>query len=244
MALSALNTAPPTPTIEIDGRDVPLRLVRNRQAKRLILKVEHSTGEVVVVGPTLRALKQAHRFAQKERAWIEQALAKVPKRQSFTSGARVPLRGRDHTIVHAPKARFGVRLDDHLNVLYVSGEPEFVPRRVQDWLKRQAKTDLLGHVEHFTSALDLPLAKVTVRDTTTRWGSCSATGRLSFSWRLVLAPREILAYVAAHEVSHLVHMNHSKAFWAQVTGLVGDYAEAEEWLCDEGPGLHRYGLIK
>jgi predicted metal-dependent hydrolase len=243
MSLKPKTHSEAQPTIDIDGRAVALRLVQNRRAKRLILKVEHSTGDVVVVGPSAHSLKQAEKFARKESRWIAEALAKVPQRQSFTPGAKFPLRGVETTIVHAPAARFGVRHEEALQVLFVSGEIEFVPRRVQDWLRAQARTDLLTHTAKFTRALRLAMPKVTVRDTTTRWGSCSHSGRLSFSWRLILAAPEILTYVAAHEVAHLIHMNHSTAFWAEVKGLVGDYRHSEEWLTREGSRLHRFGVI-
>lgn len=233
-----------TPVLEIGGRAVPLRLVRNARAKRLILKVEHSTGEVVVVGPSERSLKKALDFAARERAWIEKSLANVPPRIPFGSGTVFPLRGRSTQIVHTPQARRGVIHDHVLDALFVSGQQDFMGRRVQDWLKREARIDLAREVVRYVQMIDRPLPKMAVRDTTTRWGSCSASGTLSFSWRLVLAKPDILSYVAAHEVAHLVHMNHSKKYWSLVERLYGPYDRAEAWLSAEGTLLHRYGSLK
>lgn len=245
-----------SPVLDIDGRTVPLKLVRNKRAKRLILKVEHSTGEVVVVGPSDRSLKKAVQFATQEKAWIAKSLASVPERLPFRPGALIPLRGRTTQIIHTPKARAGVVYDEVLDALFVSGDPEFVPRRVQDFLKREARKDLAKEVARLCQALgqsqgqsqgqilDPPHPKISVRDTITRWGSCSATGGLSFSWRLILAEPHVLSYVAAHEVAHLIHMNHSKRFWALVLRIYGPYEGPEEWLNKEGALLHRYGNLK
>jgi predicted metal-dependent hydrolase len=243
MSLLKPHSTPADPVIEIAGRDVPLRLVRNKRAKRLILRVEHSTGEVVVVGPSDRSLRKALQFAEKERAWIETSLAKVPHRLPFEPGASFPFQGQTSVIVHTPQARRGILYDASLGVLFVSGDREFVPRRVQDWLKARARETLTAHVKTYTDHLNIEMPKVSIRDTTTRWGSCSPMRTLSFSWRLILADPVILSYVAAHEVAHLTHMNHSKVFWSLVEELFGPYDAEETWLKVSGSELHRYGVI-
>ena len=106
---------------------------------------------------------------------------------------------------------------------------------------RQARADLVAAVTRHTATLAVNARRVTLRDTTTRWGSCSSSGALNFSWRLIMAPPYVLDYLAAHEVSHLVQMNHSDAFWAIVARLIPDYARAESWLKTHGVELMRYG---
>ena len=180
----------------------------------------------------------------------------------FTHGAIVPLRGRAHVLRFAgmvrrrgvvwieaaedakavpawPEgARVGVR---RLPRLYVAGEHEHAPRRLLDWLKRQAHLDLNARVEHHAKRLDLAPKRIFVRDQTTRWGSCSTSGALSFSWRLVLAPPFVLDYLAAHEAAHLAHMNHGPRFWALVERTTPRHREAQAWLRKHGASLHRYG---
>ncbi|MGO9674241.1 MAG: M48 family metallopeptidase [Methylocella sp.] len=126
-------------------------------------------------------------------------------------------------------------------VLWVRGDAAFTPRRVQDFLIREARRDLAAAVGRHTARLGVKVRKITLRDTSSRWGSCSASGGLNFSWRLILAPPFVLDYLAAHEVAHLVHMNHSDAFWTVVGGLSQDVDAAEAWLKTHGPGLLRFG---
>src|SRR6185436_13442685 len=105
-----------------------------------------------------------------------------------------------------------------------------VARRVREFLEREARRDLAEAVIRHTAALGVPARRLTVRDTTSRWGSCSAKGCLSFSWRLILAPPFVLDYLAAHEVAHLVELNHSPKFWRLVKRLYPDFARAKAWL--------------
>jgi predicted metal-dependent hydrolase len=114
-------------------------------------------------------------------------------------------------------------------------------RRVRDFLEREAKRDLQAAVARHTAALGIPARRITVRDTRSRWGSCSAKGYLNFSWRLILAPPFVLDYLAAHEVAHLKEMNHSPRFWREVHALCPRTEEAERWLKRHGTDLHRYG---
>jgi predicted metal-dependent hydrolase len=125
--------------------------------------------------------------------------------------------------------------------LAVAGEFDHAPRRLLDWLKRQANLDLRARVAVHADRLDLEPSRICVRDQATRWGSCSTSGALSFSWRLVLAPPLVLDYLAAHEVAHLAHMNHGKRFWKLVAKTMPQYQEAQVWLRKHGASLHRYG---
>jgi predicted metal-dependent hydrolase len=123
----------------------------------------------------------------------------------------------------------------------VPGNPEFMARRVREWLKQQVLAEIMQCVEEKTPLLGKKPRKISLRDTSSRWGSCSSKGHLSFSWRMVLAPREVLHYLVCHELAHLAHMNHSAKFWKQVEMLCPDYRNAERWLKYHGNSLYRYG---
>ena len=146
-----------------------------------------------------------------------------------------------------PDARRGVWRED--TVIFVSGQAEHVGRRVTDWLKAEAKRCSRPWCAAMAATIDCKVARVSVRDTRSRWGSCSADGKLSFSWRLMLAPEDILTYVAAHEVAHLRHLDHRRAFWRTVNEPGGlcermeevDAGSAREWLRRSGAALHSYG---
>jgi predicted metal-dependent hydrolase len=155
------------------------------------------------------------------------------------SGAVVPLLGIDHVIRHAG----GWRGATHraAGEIRVGGEPEFVARRVRDFLITESRTELAARARTKAAILGKRVAAVTVRDTRTRWGSCASSGRLSFSWRLILTPEAVFDYVVAHEVAHLQEMNHSRRFWALVATLTPEVEAPRTWLKANGPRLLRFG---
>ncbi len=229
--------------LKIDGRAVPVTVTTNPRARKLIVRVHPTTGEVAVVAPTTRALERAMDFARSETDWIAGRLAAVPAPVALLPGDSVPFRGRPHLVRHESRERGGVWLDAGPRKAWIvaTGRREHVPRRVRDWLRAQARTEINEAVAQFSNALGLAPSRIALRDPSTRWGSCSTTGVLSFSWRLILAPPYVLNYVAAHEVAHLVHMNHGTRFWSLVEHLVGDTERPRGWLRLEGGSLHRYG---
>jgi predicted metal-dependent hydrolase len=157
----------------------------------------------------------------------------------------LPLRGEPHRITHRQGARGTVWTESDGNggrLLCVAGHAAHLNRRLADFLQREAKRDLEAASRQFATDLGLSVRRVSVRDQSSRWGSCSTTGVLSFSWRLVLAPGYVLEYLAAHEVAHLIEMNHSARFWRVVNRLVPGHERAKAWLDAHGADLHRYGL--
>ena len=228
--------------LRIDGDAVPVTLRLNPRARRLIVKVHPSTGEVTVVAPSRRALEGALAFARSETDWIRKRLARVPKPVLLDVGERVPFRGEFHHIVEGEKGRAPVWADeeDGEPVILVSGKPEHAPRRIVDFLKREARKTLDARTAFYADKLGIKPRRITVRDTASRWGSCSAQRMLSFSWRLILAPDFVLDYVVAHEVAHMKEMNHSPRFWQLVNMLGADVKRAQRWLADHGTMLHRY----
>lgn len=224
--------------LDLGGRSVAVTIRRSAQARRLSLRVDPVRG-VVMVLPALASLREGERFLLAHRVWVAERLARLPGAVALADGATVPLGGVPHAIRHHPAARRGVWVED--GVLNVSGLAEHVGRRVTDFLRSEARRLILPQAHDLAGRIERKPGRVTVRDTRSRWGSCSARGDLSFSWRLVLAPDWVLTYVVAHEVAHLAEMNHSPAFWAVVEGLAGDCRPARRWLKTHGPGLHRFG---
>ena len=222
-----------------------IRLRRHRQARRYTLRIDAASREVVLTMPPRGSVKEAKEFAQKHGGWIAARLKRLPAATPFAHDTEVPLRGVAHRIVHRRGARGTVwtGTDEHGKALLcVAGEAPHVNRRIGDFLKRQAQHDLEAASRRYAQMLGVPIKRISVRDQSSRWGSCSIDGVLSFSWRLILAPPFVLDYLAAHEVCHLVELNHSPRFWRLVGRLYPDVDRAKAWLDVNGTDLHRYGL--
>ena len=235
---------PPHLKVFHEGQAFKVALKRRPTAKRITLRVSNATGEVVLTIPERTDIGLAQKFADSHGQWIATRLAKVPERVLFQPGAMVPLRGVPHRIVHWSSIRGttqATRDSDGQPIIAVAGEAAHVARRVQDFLETQAKRDFAAAVKRHTAQLGVPAKRITVRDTKSRWGSCSATGALNFSWRLIMAPPFVLDYLAAHEVAHLRELNHSNRFWKLTYQLCPRTDEAERWLKTYGSALHRFG---
>jgi predicted metal-dependent hydrolase len=220
-----------------------VRVKRHRQARRYTLRVQAATREVVLTMPQRGSIKDAKAFAEKNNAWIAVRLNRLPDVAPFSDGGTVPLRGVAHRIVHRPRTRGTVWVETAGNekLLCVAGDPPHVARRITDFLKREARRELEQAAKAYARTLGVSIKRLTVRDQSSRWGSCSSTGALSFSWRLILAPPFVLDYLAAHEVIHLIEMNHSPRFWRMLHELCPDMKRAKTWLDIHGSDLHRYG---
>jgi predicted metal-dependent hydrolase len=228
--------------LKIDGRMLQVEVRLNPRARRMIVKVNPATGEVSVTVPNRRGLGSALDFARREQDWIVRQLAMAPGPVVLAPGAEFPFRGERHLIAGAATGPAPVWRDK--GVVWVRGEATHAPRRVLDFLKREARKRCEERVLVHAAALGVKPSRITVRDTASRWGSCSTARSLSFSWRLILAPDFVLDYVAAHEVAHLREMNHSPRFWAHVRTLMPTMAQAQAWLRAHGRELQRYAVAK
>ncbi len=235
---------PADKTLRIGGRSVPVKVRLNPRARRLIVKVHPSTGEVAIIAPSQRSVPRALDFARQEGEWIADHLSRVPEPIHFLPGETIVFKGTRHVLRLSTELRGGVWLDPDSDrpTIRVSGRREHVPRRVEDWLKKQARTHIIRRVNALTAELGVTASRITVRDAASRWGSCSTSGTLSLSWRLIMAPNFVLNYVCAHEVAHLREMNHGRRFWRLVERLTneGEPTDAQEWLRTNGAELHRY----
>ncbi len=222
-----------------------VQLRRHRQARRYTLRIDAVTRKVILTIPPRGSLKEARDFAQSHGAWIAAKLKRMPEAAPFMHGIEVPLRGVPHRIVHRRGMRGTVWTETDGNgnrLLCVAGDPPHLDRRIADFLKREARRDLESASRRHAANLGVEISHICVRDQSSRWGSCSSAGVLSFSWRLILAPSYVLDYLAAHEVAHLVELNHSPRFWRLVRRLHPGYERAKAWLDSRGTDLHRYGL--
>lgn len=216
--------------------DIVLTLRRSPRARRITLRISSLDGRVTLTLPTHVAERDALEFARQKAPWIRKHLAARLEDVRVRPGSVVPIEGHNRTIVEC--AGRSVRLEGA--ILAVPGATESVPRRVQGFLKARARDALAAACDDYAALLGRTYSGLSLRDTRSRWGSCSSAGRLMFSWRLILAPPDVLRYVAAHEVAHLAQMNHSPAFWAEVTRIHGPYDAQRRWLRTDGNALHRF----
>lgn len=229
--------------LEIDGRQVDVRVIENPRTSRLTLRLvpaSKTQESLKVTVPPGTPEDEVDRFLAENRNWAAARLKRLPEITRIEDGATIPLRGVPHRIIHSGLGRgiVSIGMEEDGPVIRVFGDPKFTPRKVADFLKRQAKQDLSKAVAHYSKELGVKAKSITMRDTTSRWGSCSSSGALNFSWRIVLAPPEVLNYLAAHEVAHLREMNHSDRFWSLVENVCPDMKAQQSWLKVHGSKLH------
>ncbi|MEM6888069.1 MAG: SprT family zinc-dependent metalloprotease [Pseudomonadota bacterium] len=220
----------------IGNPPITLHLRRSGRARRLSLRISQLDGRVTLTLPAGLSDADAVLFAQEKEHWIRKHLADRGADVVVQQGAEIPIAGDLHVVV--PGTGRGVRTE--AKQLHVPGPPDRVGARVAGHLKALANLRLAEASTRYSAQLGRPYQTITLRDTRSRWGSCTTEGRLMYSWRLIMAPPDVLDYVAAHEVAHLAELNHGPAFWAHVGALYGDHAPARKWLRKEGGSLHRY----
>ena len=247
MSLRALFfRRPPDPQlieVAFDGEIFAVELRRHRQARRYTLRVRGATRTIVLTLPVRGSVREARDFAQRNGGWIAARLKRLPQAIALIDGLDLPLRGVPHRIVHRAGARGTVWIEanEAMPLICVAGDGAHLARRVRDFLKREAKQDLDAASRHYATLLGVTLKRIAIRDQVSRWGSCTSAGVLSYSWRLILTPPHVLDYLAAHEVAHLIEMNHSRAFWRVVARICPEWERAKGWLDANGNALHRYG---
>jgi predicted metal-dependent hydrolase len=227
--------------LSLPGGKVPVRVRTNPRARRLALRIDAQGEAVDLVLPPRTSLPRALSFLESNRGWLVERLSALPPRTVFEDGAEVPILGATYRIRHMLRQRGQGPVWIEGRELRVTGDPAHLERRVGDFLKDMARDELARRARRLAARLDRKVARVSVRDTTTRWGSCSASGNLAFSWRLILAPEPVLDYVVAHEVAHLVEMNHGPRFWRLVDRLSPEADKQRVWLNRNRARLLRIG---
>lgn len=234
----------PAPAPEPADGTPPITWRRNTRARRVSLRVDPRTGEVVVTLPPRATRRDGLRLLAGHADWVAERLRRLPEHAPFAAGGTVPIDGVPLPIFHEPGGRGGTRLSPE--GLHVTGEATFLPRRVNDFLRREAGRRFAAQafviiLQAGATGEGLRPTRIAIKDTRSRWGSCTARGGLMFNWRLLMAPPLVQHYVVAHEVAHLRHMNHAPQFWALVEALTPHRAEAEAWLKAHGTALLRVG---
>lgn len=226
-------------SLEINGARLAVEIKVSPRARRLSLRLDPLADAVVLVRPQGTSEREALAFLDSRRAWVGQRLATLPPRRPFAHGETLPLRGQPHRLVATGQMRGAVAVAGE--EIHIPGDPAGLPRRLTDFLKQQARADALPLLLSDAAHLGRPTPRLVLRDPGSRWGSCSSTGTVSLSWRLILAPPPVLRYVVAHEAAHLVELNHSPRFWAVLGTLVAESMAPRRWLKEHGTSLHRYG---
>ena len=215
---------------------VDITLRRSARTRRFSLRVSQLDGRVTLSMPDRARERDAMEFLRGHEDWLRAALARRPAQSLVAMGDRVPVEGRWLTLT--PATGRSTRIEGE--ALMLPGDPASAGARAAAYLKTLARERLAAASDHYAAQLGRKVSRITLRDTRSRWGSCAHDGALMYSWRLILAPPAVLTYVAAHEVAHMVQMNHSDAFWAVVTQLYPGWQAQRRWLQTEGNTLHGY----
>jgi hypothetical protein len=221
---------------------VPVRVRRHVNAKKMVLRLSPQGDELRLTLPQKLAERHGKLFVQKQRAWIVGQVSNMAEAIPFEPDITLPLFGQNCRLIHHATQRGTIHQEEsEKGSLAIGGQIEFFHHRVEQYIYQQAKQRFGLLAQQLSSQLDVRPASVTIKDTHSRWGSCSSKRRINLSWRLAFAPQEVAHYVVAHEVSHLKHMDHSPAFWQTVAELQPDYEAHKDWLRKYGKELHRYG---
>jgi len=227
------------PFAEIHPR---LKLSISERAKRMALRLDPRKRVIHLVVPKRASMHTAYLFAESNKEWIREKLRELPRPVPFKDGEILPILGRDRKIIvlyNENLKHTDIQLKkDELLVLTNKLDPSVRIRRFLMELAREKLTELALEK---AGLLRRRVDDIKVKDTRSRWGSCSDDGRLSFSWRLIFAPIKAFDYVVAHEVAHLMHMDHSENFWRVCERLSRDYEDGKGWMAENGHDLMRYG---
>lgn len=215
---------------------VDVQLRRSARTRRFSLRVSRLDGRVTLSMPLRAPESAALAFLRDQESWLRQTLAGMVQPAQVALGDQVPVEGRMLTLT-AGTGR-GVRVQGES--LMVPGDAAMAGARVAGFLKTLARTRLAAASDRYAAQIGRRVERITLRDTRSRWGSCAHDGALMYSWRLIMAPPAVLDYVAAHEVAHMIEMNHSADFWAVVERLYPRWQVQRKWLHDQGQGLHAY----
>ncbi|KAB7615219.1 M48 family metallopeptidase [Amylibacter sp. SFDW26] len=222
--------------IEIGDPAIAVAIKRSARARRYSLRISNKDGSISLTVPKYAVMSEALNFAREHEGWMRKHLAKQLKPLSLQIGGSVLFDGEYRRI--EPGTGRIVRFDGE--VLQVPGSAEMVPTKLKAYFKAMARERMVSASIHYADLLGKPIGRITMRDTRSRWGSCTSDGNLMYSWRLIMAPKAVQAYVAAHEACHLIEMNHSDAYWALVANVFPDYKTHRSWLKKNGSLLHRY----
>ena len=219
--------------VTLGNPPIDITLRRNARARRFSLRVAQADGRVTLSLPTRAREADAIAFAYAQEEWIRTAIAKMPQTQRVVLGGNIAVEGVSLTLI----AGQGRSVRQEGTQLIVPGDPNQIGARVAAFLKVRARDRLAKASDHFAAQIGRQVTQISLRDSRSRWGSCTHEGALMYNWRLIMAPPPVLEYVAAHEVAHMVEMNHSDAFWSVVAQLFPHWQPQRRWLKQFGGQL-------
>lgn len=227
--------------LQIGDKTLLLVVRENAKAKRYTLRFQQEeNGRVILTLPYFYSTKQVLKFIETSKPWLEKQVSKTPLKSVYSPGMILPILGKEYELLHKPSNTFRTWWgDDHL--LIHAPDEKFAPS-VEKSLHQVARQFLTQRSKYYATQLDQSINRITLRNTRSRWGSCSQDGNISYSWRLVFAPENVADYVCAHEVAHLIEMNHSPQYWKIVESVCPDYKELRGWLRKNGKSLFQYGV--
>ena len=223
------------------GRAVEAIITGRRSAKRMTLRVDPIARRVVINGPWRISKRDALGFVDANSAWIEARLDALPPSAPFVEGATILFRGRATALLRRDGRGAPIYTDGPEPVLTIAATPDRFENKIKLALKAYAQSDALAYCDRLAAQLGRAPKSIALRDTRSRWGSCTSAGDIMISWRLIGAPPRVFEYVVAHELAHLKELNHSPRFWAEVDALMPDWRPARAWLKANGAGLHALG---
>lgn len=218
--------------------NMEIKVIKSPAAKRLTLRIDARERIPVLTIPSRCSSQKAVDFVNQHREWITENLDKIPVAKRFEDGETISILGKKYIICHAPQSRRGAYIEE--DKLYVSGAAEFLHRRVCDYIKKTAQKEFLKLSQQMAKKIGCHVKSVVIKDTKSRWGSCSTLDNINYNWRVALAPEFVIHYLIAHEVSHLLHPDHSKNFWQCVKNLFPRCGEGRLWLTQHGKDLYLY----
>ena len=216
-----------------------MKVIYSNRSRKLTLRIDKKERIAVLTIPKYCSRKKAVSFVESHQDWVLDNLRRIPEFKSFQENENISIFGKSYQIVHTD-IRGNTRLDKKNKILYISGGKEFLHRRVKDFIKKEALAEFTKRSVEMAEKIGKTVHNVCIKDTKSRWASCSSLNNINYSWRLALAPEYVIRYIVAHEVSHLKHQDHSAYFWALVEFLEEDANKGKEWLTENGHLLYVY----
>ena len=222
------------------GEKIPVIINNRRGARNVTLRPKvGARPEIHISKPWTTSTNFVLKFLETKRKWVEKIFDAAPKQEKVCPNITIEVLGRSVKLVQDSSMRGNCYLDSEKTILCIGGESQMFERRARDFIKNELLSEIKNIIK--TTPREYWPRHITLRDTSSRWGSCSSTGNISFSWRLAFAPYEVMRYVVMHELSHMKYMDHSKEFWANVSELYGFGVErSKRWLSKNGQSLHKY----
>ena len=222
------------------GKQIPIVVINRRGARNVTLRPKlNGNPELHISKPWITSTSFVLKFAESKRKWLDKVFDSVQSKEKIIPGINLEFLGRNVRLIHDAHVRGNCYVNKEKTILCIGGGADMFERRARDFIKQELLVEIKNIIK--TTPREYWPRHITLRDTTSRWGSCSTSGNMSFSWRLAFAPYEVMRYVVMHELSHRKHMDHSKEFWANVSALYGFGVErAKRWLSQNGQSLHKY----